>query len=323
MRTDFIESLCEAAEQNPRIWLLTGDLGYSVLESFAVRFPARFVNVGVAEQNLTLVAAGLALTGKIVFTYSIANFPVMRCLEQIRNNVCYHNLDVKIVAVGGGVAYGAAGYSHHAVEDLAVMRALPNMTVVAPGDSVEARLATKAVVDHGGPCYLRLGKTKEPIVHATEPKFLLGRALTLREGLDGTLISCGGILALALEVAESLIKYGTRLRLISMPTIQPMDCAAVLDAVRETGFVFTLEEHRGGGGLGSAIAEILADAGFSTRCKRFFLHDRILREVGSQSFLREAGGIGKQGLIAEIQRLLATQNRTRNQHRLAPHDHQP
>ena len=144
MRTAFTETLCKLAEQNQRIWLLTGDLGFSVLERFAERFPGRYVNMGVAEQNMMGVAAGLALCGKVVFTYSIANFPVMRCLEQIRNDVCYHNLNVKIVAVGGGVAYGAMGYSHHAVEDLAVMRAMPNMTVLAPGDAVEARLVTEA-----------------------------------------------------------------------------------------------------------------------------------------------------------------------------------
>lgn len=140
MRTAFVEALCAAAEDNQRIWLLTGDLGYTVLEKFASRFPDRFVNAGVAEQNMTGVAAGLALTGKIVFTYSIANFPTLRCLEHIRNDVCYHAADVKIVAVGGGLAYGQQGYTHHAVEDLAVMRALPNMTVLAPGDPVEARL---------------------------------------------------------------------------------------------------------------------------------------------------------------------------------------
>jgi len=189
MRTAFIETLCELAEQDERIWLLTGDLGYSVLEQFAERFPDRFVNVGVAEQNMTGVAAGLALCGKIVFTYSIANFPTLRCLEQIRNDVCHHNLNVKIVAVGGGLAYGAQGYTHHAIEDLAVMLALPNMTVIAPGDSVEVRLATRAIVDWPGPCYLRLGRAGERIVHQTEPEFQIGKAIVLQQGSDVTLIS--------------------------------------------------------------------------------------------------------------------------------------
>src|SRR5437763_8263703 len=158
------------AEEDERIWLLSGDLRYSVLERFAQKYPERFINVCVAEQNMMGVAAGLAMSGKTVFTYSIANFPVMRCLEQIRNDVCYHNLNVKIVAVGGGLAYGPAGYTHHALEDLAVMRAMPGMTVLAPGDPVEARLATTALADRQGPCYLRLGKAGEPLVHRQQPE---------------------------------------------------------------------------------------------------------------------------------------------------------
>src|SRR5436189_1736405 len=157
MRLSFIQSLCEAAERDGRVHLLTADLGYSVVEPFARAFPRRFTNVGVAEQNLIGVAAGLALCGKVAFVYSIANFPTLRCLEQIRNDVCYHDASVKIVAVGGGFAYGALGMSHHATEDLAVMRAIPRMTVVAPGDPVEAELATRAIAASPGPCYLRLG----------------------------------------------------------------------------------------------------------------------------------------------------------------------
>src|SRR5438046_10077781 len=145
MRTSFIETLVQVAERDPRLWLLTVDLGYSVLEKFSTKFPDRYLNAGVAEQNMVGVAAGLAMTGKVVFVYSIANFPTLRCLEQVRNDVCYHNLSVKIVAVGGGVVYGPLGYTHHAVEDLAIMRTLPNITVVAPGDPVEVRLATRAL----------------------------------------------------------------------------------------------------------------------------------------------------------------------------------
>src|SRR3972149_11388361 len=168
MRTAFIQSVSEWAAQDERIWLLVGDLGYSVVESFAERFPHRFVNMGIAEQNMIGVAAGLALSGKVVFVYSIANFPVMRCLEQIRNDVCYHNLSVTVVAVGGGVAYGTAGYTHYAVEDLAVMRAMPNMRVLTPGDPVEVRWATRSIPAHPGPCYLRLGKGGEAVVHKSE-----------------------------------------------------------------------------------------------------------------------------------------------------------
>ena len=171
MRTTFIETLCDLAERDERIWLITGDLGFSVLERFSERFPERYINAGVAEQNMTGIAAGLAHSGLVVFTYSIANFPVMRCLEQIRNDVCYHNMNVNVVAVGGGFSYGTAGYTHHGVEDIAVMRAMPNMTVVAPADPYETRKATESVAAHAGPCYLRLGKSREPDVHDGEPPF--------------------------------------------------------------------------------------------------------------------------------------------------------
>src|SRR6516225_4917658 len=186
MRTAFIETLCAAAEEDERVWLLTADLGYSVLEKFRDRFPGRYVNVGVAEQNLIGVAAGLARCAKVPFVYSIANFPTLRCLEQIRVDVCYHECPVKVVAVGGGFTYGSQGYTHHGVEDLAILRTLPGMTVVAPGDPVETRLATEALAERPGPGYLRLGKAKEPVVHAAEPPCALGRAITVRPGQDVT-----------------------------------------------------------------------------------------------------------------------------------------
>src|SRR6266571_4910184 len=154
MRGAFFRSLLELAEQDERVHLIVGDLGFGVVEEFARRFPNRFLNAGVAEQNMTGIAAGMALSGKAVFTYAIANFPILRCLEQVRNDVCYHNANVKIVAVGGGFTYGAMGATHHAVEDIAVMRALPGLMVVAPGDPVEARAATRAVIAYHGPCYL-------------------------------------------------------------------------------------------------------------------------------------------------------------------------
>src|SRR5437667_1620165 len=177
MRSAFFDTLVRLAEDDERITLVVGDLGFGVIEPFARRFPDRFLNAGVAEQNLTGIAAGMALSGKIVFTYSIANFPTLRCLEQIRNDVCYHEANVKIVAVGGGFAYGALGMTHHATEDLAIMRTLPGMVVVAPGDPVEAELATRAVVRDSRPCYLSLGRAGEPTVHPRGVSFQLGRAI--------------------------------------------------------------------------------------------------------------------------------------------------
>lgn len=291
MRNAFIQTLCQLAERDPRIWLLTGDLGFSVLEAFAERFPDRFINVGVAEQNMIGVATGLARCGKVVFTYSIANFATLRCLEQIRNDVCYHQANVKIVAVGGGFTYGAAGYTHHGVEDLGVLRILPNLTLVAPGDPVETRLATRAIVDWPGPCYLRLEKTGNPTVHVVEPAFHLGRAIAVRPGRDVTLISTGGMLPETLATASRLAIEGIEARVLSMHTLKPLDAGAVLQAARETRAIVTVEEHRVIGGLGSAVAEVLAEAQPGPcRFRRFGVPDQLYHRVGSQQFLRRLAG---------------------------------
>jgi transketolase len=298
MRTAFIKTLFDIAAQNDRVWLLCGDLGYSVLEPFAARFPGRFVNVGVAEQNMTGVAAGLALSGKIVFTYSIANFPVIRCLEQIRNDVCYHNLDVKIVAVGGGMAYGPQGYTHHGVEDLAVTRVLPNMTVLAPGDPIEAALATRAIAERRGPCYLRLGKAGEPIVHDTTPDFAVGKAITMRTGTEVTLISSGSTLELTVAAGDALGRRGVSVRVLSMPTVQPPDRDAVSAAILETGGIVTVEEH-GAGGLASAVAEIVAEIGAPVRFRSVRLRSTPSTVAGSQKTLLLDHGISAEH-VAQI-----------------------
>jgi transketolase len=295
VRTAFIGALLRLAERDSRIWLLCGDLGYSVLEPFASRFSDRFVNVGVAEQNLTGVAAGLALCDKIVFTYSIANFPVMRCLEQIRNDVCYHGLNVKIVAVGGGLAYGAQGYTHHGVEDLAVTRVLPNMSVLAPGDPVEAALATTALASWQGPCYLRLGKEGEPIVHDVAPAFAIGKAITMRVGGALTLISTGGTLELTMSASAMLAATGLSVRVLSMPTLRPLDREAVVCAARETGKIITVEEH-GVGGLGSAVAEVLAELDVPVRFRPVRLQATPSTVAGSQKTLLLAHGISAQSV---------------------------
>lgn len=296
MRTAFIKTLCELAEQDERIWLLCGDLGYSVLEQFSGRFPDRFVNVGVAEQNMTGIAAGLALSGKVVFIYSIANFPVMRCLEQIRNDVCYHNLNVKIVTVGGGLTYGSLGYTHHGVEDIAVMRVLPKMTVIAPGDPVEARLATQAILNTPGPCYLRLGKAGEPVVHQIEPKFQIGKAISLQLGTDLTLISTGGMLQSVVLAAEKLASQGYSVQVLSMPTVYPLDEHAIVQAAKQTGKIITVEEH-GLGGLGSAVAEVLAMEGIPVKFRPLRLQREAMKVAGSQTVLRASQGLSLEGIV--------------------------
>jgi transketolase len=294
MRTAFIKALCDYAATDERVWLLTGDLGYSVLEQFADRFPERFVNVGVAEQNMTGVAAGLAMSGRVVVTYSIANFPVMRCLEQIRNDVCYHNLSVKVVAVGGGLAYGTAGYSHHALEDLAVMRSLPNMTVLAPGDPVETRLAVRAMLDHEGPVYLRLGKAGEPVVHATEPHFALGRAIQVREGTAATLISTGGMLKSTVEAADLLAQRGFPVAVFSMPSVKPLDREVIAAAARATPLICTVEEHGRVGGLGEAVASIRASQATGAVVRMFAVDTEqvvFTPSTGGQAFLVRRAGL--------------------------------
>jgi transketolase len=311
VRSAFIETLCELAAKDERIWLLTGDLGFSVLERFSDRFPDRFVNAGVAEQNMTSVAAGLAQCGKIVFTYSIANFPTLRCLEQIRNDVCFHNANVKVTAVGGGLTYGTLGYTHHSVEDLAVLRSLPNMTVVAPGDPVESRLATRAIVAHSGPCYLRLGADplgekalQEPIVHKADPAFVLGRAIPVREGKQLTLMSTGGMLKTVVEAAEELAGDGIEAAVLSLHTVKPIDQDAILAAADKTRLIMTVEEHSLVGGLGSAVAEVLAKArlGRVAFCS-LGLEEGSMRR-GSQQYLREHAGLTPESIAASARTLL-------------------
>jgi transketolase len=259
----------------------------------------------VAEQNMTGVAAGMALCGKIVFTYSIANFPILRCLEQIRNDVCYHDANVKIVAVGGGVAYGSLGATHHATEDLAIMRALPRMVVVAPGDPREAEAATAAVAAHPGPCYLRLGRAGETSVHRAEIDFQLGKAIQIQDGKDCTLISTGGLLETAVHVAQSLDEFGVQARVLSMHTLKPLDTEAVASAALETNAVFTLEEHSVIGGLGSAVAEFLAETSeTSVVFKRFGLPSAFSSVVGTQEYLRAEHGLSVPSIVLSIRTIL-------------------
>ncbi len=307
MRTAFIETLCELAAHDDRIWLVTGDLGFSVLERFIEAFPDRYVNVGVAEQNMTGIAAGLAREGIVPFTYSIANFPTLRCLEQIRNDVCYHGASVKIVAVGGGFAYGPQGYTHHGVEDLGILRSLPGMTVVAPGDPIETQLATRAIASMDGPCYLRLGKAREPVVHEAEPDFAIGRSIRVRAGRDATLISTGGMLDETVRVAGHLADEGIVAGVLSMHTIKPLDAGAVIRAASETAVIVTVEEHSVTNGLGSAVAEVLAESSHvgRVRFRRFGVPDRIYHRIGSQEYMRAMAGD-----LAEVVRSLVRESRS-------------
>jgi len=309
MRTAFVETLTELAEHDPRIMLLVGDLGFGVVTNFAKRFPKQFLNVGVAEQNMAGVATGLALSGKIVFTYSIANFPILRCLEQLRNDACYHQANVISVSVGGGFSYGALGMTHHGTEDLAIMRSLPEMTVIAPGDPWETRQATRKVASGIGPVFLRLGRAGEPSVHEANVPWELGKAITVRDGQDLTLISTGAMLHTATGVADLLAEEGVKARVLSMHTIKPLDHSVILEAANETKYIATLEEHSIIGGLGSAVAEVLCEASVpGLTFRRFGLPSEFTKHVGSQTYLRSVHGLDTESLKIALLMSLEMQN---------------
>lgn len=281
MKKAFFDTLIDAARQDGEIFLIVADVGYGLAEPFAQEFANEFLNIGVAEQNMIGVATGLALSGKTVFCYSIPNFATLRCLEQIRNDVCYHKANVKIVSAGGGLGYGLFGMTHHGTEDLAVMRAMPNMTVICPADAMEAKLATEWAVKNHGPLYLRLTKGRDPIIHHEEPLFEVGKAITVRDGNDLTLIATGGMVYNALQAAELLAKDGIFATVLSMHTLKPLDVKAVKDAPRP---VWTIEDHGIIGGLGSAVSEV-------THCNRIAIENPFSQTFGDYEHLQQVHGL--------------------------------
>lgn len=311
MREAFVKRLDQLAARDPRIFLITGDLGFGVLTDFAARHPRQFLNAGVAEQNMTGLATGLALEGRIVFTYSIANFATLRCLEQIRNDAAYHEADVKVVAIGGGFSYGALGMSHHAIEDLAILRALPGVTVVAPGDDWEAAEATAALVGQAGTCYLRLDRSSAGSTARPNEVYTLGRARTLRDGRDLTLVSTGGMLGSVLAAAQRLEQRSIHTRVLSMHTVKPLDEASVLAAAAETGGIVTVEEHVVEGGLGGAVAECCLEHGTLPRVfHRMGVRGGFASVVGSQDYLRRQVCLDPESIASRVAALLAKSSRS-------------
>ena len=303
MRDTFIDKLAEHARDNPKIHLITGDLGFKVLDNYRAELPKQFLNAGVAEQNMTGLATGLALSGRIVFTYSIGNFVSLRCLEQIRNDVLYHEANVNMVCIGGGFSYGPLGMSHHATEDIGILRTQPDITIVAPCSLWEARQATSAIVDKPGPSYLRIDKSA--VEESPNEEFVLGKARTLREGTDFSVIGYGGVLAEALVAAEELAKIGISLRVISMHTIKPLDTETITNAANETGGVITLEEHTINGGLGGAVAEHLVESGNMPKAfYRMGLRDSFSSIVGSQFYLRKRYNLDSNSIVEKVKELL-------------------
>ena len=306
MRDAFIEELSLLANEDPAVILITGDLGFGVLTEFAKKFPNQYINAGVAEQNMTAIACGLALEGRKPYTYSIANFTTLRCLEQIRNDICYHDANVTAVSIGGGFSYGQLGVSHFATEDLAILRALPNMMVVVPTDPWEAALLTRQMASKNGPKYLRLDKGSAGLPLDVE-SVKLGKARRVREGTDCTLVATGAILYEALKAADKLACDGIEVRIIAIHTLKPFDIEAILDAARETGGIISIEEHNKIGGLSGTIAESCLDAGvYPGFFHRIGLNDEYPSIVGDQSFLRNAYGLDCSAIISAVQDSLRT-----------------
>jgi len=295
-----IASVTQLAYENDKVMLLTGDLGFGVFEEFENKFPKQYLNVGVAEQNMIGVASGLALNGRIVYVYSIGNFPTLRCLEQIRNDACYHELNINIIAAGGGFSYGALGMSHHATEDLSILRALPGMTVIAPSTAWEAGEAVKSLANIPGPGYLRIDKSKAADPHKAS-QYYVGKSIELRKGKDFTIFVAGGIAEEALEAADDLSDSGIECSVISMHTIKPIDVEAIMLASERTRGILVLEENNRIGGLGGAITEVCMDSSILPKSfVRLGMPDKYSSVVGTQRYLRKYYGISKENVIAEI-----------------------
>lgn len=293
MRDHVIAAVTELAETDSRIILVNGDLGYNVLNRFEDRFPERYLNVGIAEQNMTSVAAGLALEGNVVFTYSIGNFPTLRCMEQIRNDVCYHRANVKILAVGGGFAYGDLGMSHHATEDIAMMRALPNMRVYVPADTIEAVACLRDAYQHDGPAYIRMARGREPDQHSAGAQVDITKIIPLRETPgDVAILSTGTILSEAILLQRDLQASGIDAALYSCPCVKPLDAEGIRRLARSHRLLVTMEDHNIIGGFGGAVAEVLSELpGSRAALLRIGLPDTYTEIVGSQDYLREQYGL--------------------------------
>jgi transketolase len=297
MRNEFIKQLVKLAWKNDKIVLIVGDLGFGVVEPFAKCFPDRFFNTGVAEQNMMGLAAGLASEGYHVFVYSIANFPIFRCAEQIRNDVCYHNLPVTIVSVGGGLAYGNLGYSHHAVQDFAFMRVMPNMTILAPGDPNETKLCLEFIVDKPKPSYLRLGKAGEIVYN--DSTVLKGDGylenILVRSNSNIAVISTGAVLQ---PLKQMIINIDLRdIDVFTCPIWGMSSKANMLESLKKYKKIITVEDHLTDAGFGSWLMESLEPEDRRKIQIMALKHD-VCGMVGSQAYLNEFGGINADNLLS-------------------------
>lgn len=307
MRAEATRIIYETALKNKDIIFIAGDLGHSFAEKYRENIPGQYINTGLAEQNMIGVAAGLALSGKKVFTFSITTFALMRCFEQIRVDVCYQNLDVTIIGVGAGFAYNTSGCTHFGTEDITIMRALPNMKIYCPCHPLEARFMAEKVLRVGGPAYLRLGKGKETPISELAGETLedveSGKGVVVLPGTDMTIFATGHIVTEAISAANKLKKHGWSMEVINIHTIKPLDKEIVLDRAKSRKAVFSLEEHVIYGGLGSAISEVISEASFKARplvFKRFGIRDRFTSMVGQIETLRKDNAIDNENIVREI-----------------------
>ncbi len=301
MRDTFVKTLIELAKKDKGIELITGDLGFGVLKPFWEQCPDQFTNAGIAEQNMTSVAAGMALNGKNVFTYSIGNFPTLRCLEQIRNDCAYHDANVKVVCIGGGFVYGSIGMSHQATEDLAILRALPNVIVMAPADLVEAEECTKALASYKGTAYLRLGRGGEKRIHEKIDNFEIGKAIEVHNGEKIAIFSTGAIFEEVTIAYDILRKDGFDPAVYTFPTVKPIDSNLIERIAKDFDLIVTCEEHNIVGGFGSAVSEVVAELPKRKAVlKRIGINDEYSIIVGNQKYLRHRYGIDGESIAKKI-----------------------
>ena len=305
MRDTFVATLMGLAAKDPNLHLITGDLGFGVLKPFWEKFPDQFTNAGIAEQNMTSFAAGMAMEGKTVFTYSIGNFPTLRAIEQIRNDCAYHEANVKIVCVGGGFVYGALGMSHHATEDLSMMRALPAVTVMAPAGPSQAKWATEAIYQQPGTCYLRLGRGGEPDFGGTPECLKIGQGLEVLTGEKVAILFTGAIGDEVLQARDELRQSGIQAAVLAFPTVKPLDTALVTRLAGDFDLLVSVEEHNIIGGFGGAVAEVLAELPSPRgRLLRVGLGDKYSSIVGSQKYLRDFYEMSSRAIVERVREAL-------------------
>jgi len=308
MRERCLKTVFELAKRDTRVVFVGSDLGAGVLDEFKQTIPDRFFMEGVSEQNLVGLAAGLAMEGRVVYLNTIATFLSRRCYEQVAVDLCLHNVNVRLLASGGGCVYAPLGPTHLAIEDVAIMRALPNMTVVAPADEVEMVRFMRATLDHDGPIYVRIAKGHDPIVTTDTGPFVIGKAVPMRDGEDALIVTTGVCLQVALAAAEKLAAVGVEAGILHFPTIKPLDVEALHAAVERVPVVVTAEEHTVIGGLGGAVAESLAESGLldGRRFRRFGLPDVFPDVYGDQAGMMRKYGISAEGIAEQVRRMLGS-----------------